>query len=242
MQLKRWLALIFVLFILFVSQSFASTIMPYKPGHSIANVMADSEVVFVGRVTNTEFVYRANNKPQFTTDITVAVEQVVKGTPNNGENSVKFMIEGGRGVNPETGQVERCVSVGVPKFTVGDRSLFFLCKNKLQTRTIPHNGLYLFRISYGKRPIKNNRVVILYTLDDKSLKPVKMPLDLAVLIGKAAVKDKDATLLLESDIKSAIRTQTGFALLSQTLVNSLKIEAQTIIDTDTEDTDTESDN
>ena len=61
-----------------------------------------------------------------------------------------------------------------------------------------------------------------------------MPVDLAVVVGKAAVKDKDATLLLESNIKLAIRGQTGLATLSQTLIDRLMEEAEEIVDRNTE--------
>ena len=41
------------------------------------------------------------------TEITVAADTVIKGTPNAGEDTVKFMVSGGEAVNPRTGEFER---------------------------------------------------------------------------------------------------------------------------------------
>ena len=231
MQPKRLVVLAAVLLsVLCLSNVFATTLGPYPPGFNISNVTETNELIFVGTVTHTQFVYRADAHPTLTTDITVAVEDMIKGAPNNGENSVKFMARGGTGFHPPTGKVRRCIVIGAPKFKVGDRALFFLNKITRANTNIPYGGYLVFRYAYGKRDIKDDHVTLLYTLDDDSRKTVKMPVDLAALIGKAVTKDKDATLLLESDIKSAIRSQTGLTTLTQTLVDSLTIEAQNIID------------
>ena len=233
MQLKRLGVVVTMLVCgLCLSQVWATSLGPYPPGFNISNVTDDSELVFVGTVTHTEFVYRAETRYKLTTDITVAVEDMIRGEPNNGENSVKFMARGGAGFDELTNRRRKLIVVGAPKFEVGDRGLFFLNKITRANANIPHGGYLTFRYSYGKREIEDNHVQLLYTLDDDSRRNVKMPVDLAALIGKAAVKDKDATLLLESDIKSAIRGQTGLATLTATLVDTLKIEAQDIVDSD----------
>lgn len=233
MQPKRLIVLIGVaLFVLCLSETSATTLGPYPPGFNISNVTDDSELIFVGTVTQTEFVYRAETRYKLTTDVTVSVEDMIKGEPNNGENSVKFMARGGSGFDELTSRRRKLRVVGAHEFEVGDRALFFLNKITRANANIPHGGYLTFRYNYGKREVKDEHVNLLYTLDDDSRRSVKMPVDLAALIGKAAVKDKDATLLLESDIKSAIRGQTGLASLTPTLVDTLKIEAQDIIDSE----------
>ena len=233
MQLKRLVVAVAMLACGFcLSQVSATTLGPYPPGFNISSVTDDSELIFVGTVTHTEFVYRAETRYKLTTDITVSVEDMIKSEPNNGENSVKFMARGGSGFDEFAGRRRKLMVVGTPTFKVGDHALFILNKITCANANIPHGGYLTFRYSYGKREIEDNHVKLLYTLDDDSRTLVKMPIDLAALIGKAAVKDKDATLLLESNITSAIRGQTGLATLTSTLVDSLKIEAQGIIDSE----------
>ena len=57
-------------------------------------------------------------------------------------------------------------------------------------------------------------------MDNDKLKPVRMPVDLAVQLCKAADKDKDAMVELENDIKDVIAQRTA---LTSTCLKRLSI-------------------
>ena len=216
----------------------------YKQGFALSKRIKSSDLVVVGRVAEKEFVYRANTGPKFTTDITIDVDTVVKGTPNAGKNRVKFMIKGGRGVNPRTGELVRVINSDTPEFTIGEQVLLFLYHSKSHLfRNYPYNQLRLHRLHYGKNVIKNDQVGLLIPLDDNALRFVKMPIDLVIPLAKAAVKDEDKMILLEKDIKDAIEQHAGpkFAL-SQDLVDRLMEEVKEILDRNTETETQESQN
>ena len=210
----------------------------YKQGFALSRMIKSSDLVVVGRVAEKDFVYRANIRSKFTTDITIDVDTVVKGTPNAGKNRVKFMIKGGEGVSPRTGESVRVISTDSPKFTIGERVLLFLYYSKSSTfRNYPYNRLRLHRYHYGKNVIKNDRVSLLFPLDDNSLRLVKMPINLVVPLSKAAVKDKDKMILLENEIKDALQEQSAKTPLSQDLIDRIKGKAKQINDEDSQPED-----
>ena len=43
-------------------------------------------------------------RPGITTDVTIDIEDVIKGTPNAGADTVRFTQIGGDGVDPATGE------------------------------------------------------------------------------------------------------------------------------------------
>jgi hypothetical protein len=197
----RWLFLVFTLLVLcFPVVSDALSLGKYKPGFSIAQVVDDSDLVLLGRVIEVQFT------GNFTTDITVKVDELIKGTPNAGANQVKFTIEGGVGTSPITGKKSILHIPGRPEFAAGEEVLFFFYKNRHPRLEGPHE-LRLFYVRYGKRVVKDGKVVLRYTLDNGREKSIKMPVDLAVQLGKAAHKDKDATRRLEDHIRASIQMQ-----------------------------------
>ena len=230
-----------VLFVMCLSDAFGWD-SEYRQGFALSKRIKSSDLVVVGRVAEKEFVYRANTGAKFTTDITIDVDTVLKGTPNAGKSRVKFMIKGGKGVNPRTGELVRVINSDTPGFTIGEQVLLFLYYSKDSNfRNYPYNRLRLNRSHYSKNVIENDRVGLLLPLDDNSLRFVKMPIDLVMLLSKAAVKDEDKMILLEKDIKDAIEQHAGpkFAL-SQDLVDHLMEEAKEIVDKNTEPENQES--
>lgn len=109
-----------------------------KEGLSISAMIEMSVLAFTGEVVEMEFVFRENLPLQFTTAITVEVEEMIKGTPNAGENRVKFMIRGGEGVHPTIGESLICIAIGAPQFEIGKKVLIFLLRH---TRLIEHRRL-----------------------------------------------------------------------------------------------------
>ena len=221
-------------FVLCLSNAF-SWPNKYKQGFALSEMIKSSDLVVVGRVAEKEFVYRENLAPKFTTDITIDVDTVLKGTPNVGKNRVKFMIKGGEGVNPRTGELELWLNSDTPEFTIGEHVLLFLYHSKsVHARNYPYNQLHLHRYIYGKNVIKNDRVSLLFPLDDNSLRLVKMPINLVVPLSKAAVKDKDKMILLENEIKDALQGQSAKTPLSQDLIDRIKGKAKQINDEDSQ--------
>ena len=231
-----------VLFVLCLPNAFGWD-AEYKQGFALSRMIKSSDLVVVGRVAEKEFVYRANTGPKFTTDITIDIDTVVKGTPNAGKSRVKFMIKGGRGVNPRTGELVRVINSDTPDFTIGEQVLLFLYHSKsIHVRNYPYNQLHLHRYIYGKNVIKNDKVSLLFPLDDNSLRVVKMPINLVVPLSKAAVKDEDKMILLEDEIKDALQGQAAKTPLSQDLIDRLMEEAKEILDRNTETETQESQN
>ena len=239
MRMKS-LCIAVVLFSLCLSEAFGWD-AEYKNGFALSKRIKSSDLVVVGSVAEKEFVYRANIRAKFTTDITIDVDHVLKGTPNAGENRVKFMIKGGEGVNPRSGRLELWWNSDTPEFIIGERVLLFLYHSKSHLfRNYPHNQLRLHRLHYGKNVIKNDKVGLLFPLEDNSLRFVKMPVDLVIPLAKAAVKDEDKMILLEDEIQEALQGQSEKTLLSQDLIDRLMEEAEAIVDRNTETENQES--
>ena len=221
-----------VLFVMCLSDAFGWD-SEYRQGFALSHFVERSNLIVVGQVIEMEYVTRENIKGRYTTDITVAVDQIIKGKPNISKTRVKFMIEGGA----------RLIVMGdVPKFAVGEKVLLFMVNSTDgYYANYPYDRLAFYRGSYGKRLIKDDKVYLVYAMEDDKLKSVRMPLDLAVQLSKAAIKDKDAVVELEKDIRDAIAQRTGSDTnLSQTLVDRLMEEAKEIVDKKTEPENQES--
>ena len=220
-----------VLFGLILSDASDAVYPEFEPGFNIANVIEATDLVVTGVVTAKAFVYRPTTPFKETTDISVTVDQTIKGTPNNGSNSVIFMHPGGTGVHPN-GTVYRTEFSDTPEFDIGDRVMLFLYKQTTPGMNIPHDGYLLFYGYYGKRPIKNNKLLVWYTKEVAGKKrpfAAKLPVDLVVDIAKAAKEDHEAAEQLETDIKSRLIPDSVDINLSTTLVDRLKREAKKIV-------------
>ena len=210
----------------------------YEPGFSVAQVTDVSAIVCVGRVVAKEFVFRENVSPTFTTDITIQVEDFIKGEANAGDMRVKFMMLGGRDNRPETpaAKRKRLRISGEPDYELNEQVLMFLSKTKRASLNYPHGGLRPFWVTYGKRKVEDDKVQLYYTLGDDSIKVVNVPLEFATSLSKAAHKDKEAVARLENQVRAQIVIGLGTdSTLPDTLVDSIKRETQTIIDADEED-------
>lgn len=243
--------LLFFVFLPYLAEA-TSVILPPE-GFTITNIVKRCYLVFTGEVIDLEFVFRDNVPPQSTTDVTIKVEEMIKGEPNAGEKLVKFMIPRGDAVNPETGERVIGETVGTPEFKKGEKVLLFL--EKIRT-PLPYGGLFLFYLSIGKRVIKDGEVYIPYTvkrmveievgkmeeMDDVMF--IQLPIDLVVQIAKAYLKEtkeKDAredvgkdvlaTELLEERIKEFIK-QTPRGQMpkpDKEFIDSLRAEVRKIL-------------
>ena len=204
----------------------------YRQGFALSNLVELSDLIVVGRVTQKDFVRRQNIEGEITTDVTVTVTEVVKGTPNAGTQQVKFIYLGGEYIDPITGELCVVTLTHEPEFSVDEEILLFLYNaDGTRYENYPYDGVQVSRGDYGKRLIKDDTVTMLYAMDDDKLKPVEMPLDLAVKLAKAADKEKERVVSLENDIKSAMRHHVGSDIgLSESLIERLTKEAQKVID------------
>ena len=83
--------------------------------------------------------------------------------------------------------------------------------------------------------VTDNKVMLIYTLDGEN-KVFNLPIDLVKQIGKAANKDKAATIPIENNLKTHFRNaEDADVVLPQTLIDSLRNQAQQIIDREAED-------
>lgn len=205
---------------------------------SLLELTKHAHIIFTGTVQHKDYVYRygiwpgrAGGTP--TTDIIVSVTTMIKGEPNFGENHVKFAIEGGKFFSARKGKVIRMIVSTEPKFEVGEKVLLFLSKPKpphSANVNFPHDGLHVHGTRWGKKKIVDNAIQTPYLkAEDQSIQ-VKMPLDLALNLSKAYLKDAASAIALENEIKTLARGNTAkFVKIPQATITRLKNESQTII-------------
>ncbi len=245
MNAKRFATLILLFVVAFTPLAGEASLIYFPQGFQIATMVEHNDLIVVGTVASAQFIFREETPPQFTTDIVINVEEIIKGEPNAGDDRVKFMIPGGTGVNPRTGKISVCRAEGVPDFMLNERVLVFLKKNTNPLPPLPHQRLQLSFGHFGKRAIKNNKLLIPYTFKKEVFdeffqimkeKPydrvIDLPLDLVIQIARASIKDYDATKPLENDIKKSI-TDTPLddePKLTEEIIDRLKDESQSILD------------
>lgn len=197
------------------------------------------DLVVQGTVSSIDYFVRQGVMPDgtgaFTTDITLDVDEVIKGKPNAGEDTIKFTIIGGEGVDT-TGKRTRLIVNNQPDFVLDEQAMVFLKQGDPNnagsfSRNFPHGRYRLVAGKYGKREIDTGKISMLYGNVTNPMILVEMPVTLAVTLGKAAEKDKDAAILLENVIKTAAFAESGESLtLSTLIIDDLKRRAQAIID------------
>lgn len=243
MHARRLMLLIYLTVLPCLSE--ASYMSGFPPGFNIRNMVKHTDLIVHGKVVDTEFVFREHITSKYTTDITIAVDSVVKGTPNINKNTVKFMIEGGSGIHPRTG-ADLTVEAGhSPDFEIGETVLLFLRKSKRVEMNIPHDGYYVFYGRLGKRKVERNKVSIPYTfkryiideydgeltgkyIDTK--KYIKLPVDLVIDIGKASLESYDSVVPLEDKIREVISNSSNRRnrTIPKSLTDELSQEAKRI--------------
>ena len=218
--------------------------MPDNPEHreryALLKMIEYSDLVVKGTVSSIDYAVRQGVMPDgggaFTTDITLDVDDVVKGTPNAGEDTVKFMILGGEGLDPQSGKPLRLIVSDQPKFAVDEEVVVFLKKGDRNddasfAKNFPYGRYRLVAGTYGKRAIENDKINMRYGDVNNPTKPVEMPVELAFKLGKAFQKDKAAAILLENVIKTAVLAETEDSVtLTSAMIDNLKRQAQGIID------------
>ncbi len=237
-----------MLLVMLLSSPCFALLAEFEPGYQIATLVFHSDLIVVGRVTGVDFAFREGVGSSFNTDITIAVESLIKGETNAGANTVKFMVDGGTGLHPGTGEEYVITVEHSPDFEIGERVLVFLKKATRPGHNYPYGGYYVFRGGIGKRKVlSGDKFSMPYTFEidavingrmtsRKVKKFIDLPVDLVVELGKASVKDFEAAKLLEADIKAVIdATPLGAKpVLNQEAVDELKRESKKIYDKEPE--------
>ena len=179
-----------------------------------------SDIVVYGEVESLQFVWRADLTLKRTTDVTIRIGQLYKGEANQGEDRITFMINGGRGVDPETGKDLVLEIPHQAKFKVGESVLLFIHRdtnpNTPVNRRHPYGGLSVGN-KLRKRIVSDNEVEIPYTTlrDDGSVdafdKPITLPLPLVAKVIEAAIENADSTIEVENSIRAFAKTATRIA-------------------------------
>ena len=229
MKPQRFVIFTLVLFVLCLSSAFGFVINRYEKGYSITNFVEDCDLIVYGTVVEKEYVLRRLAPDKFdscTTDITIDVKDLIKGTPNAGDDRVKFMIQRGECFDPKTGEEYYYEMAGEVEFELEERVLLFLRKSThFSELRRPHGGYGVFRYTEGKFLLKRGKFLVIYTVDEDVYKGIDLPANLVIQIAKAAAKDPEASRRLEEDIKAHIKR-------FETLTNRLKREAKAIVGTE----------
>lgn len=237
--MKKLLRASLVLLVVSVSNLYASYgPMPreFQEGYQLLKAIELNQLVVVGRVSGIEYVTRSNISNIHTTDITVSVDETLKGTPNFGSDRVKFMIKGGEGIDTLTGKPIRLHVSYQPDFKLGERVLLLLTNSASRdpdAAYYPHGRYRLARGEFGKRLVADGKVYLRY-LDSyfgNTLKSVELPLDMAVDLAKAFKRDKEAAILLENSIKTLAKSASDDVVkLNSTTIKNIKRGAKQILD------------
>ena len=234
------------LMILFLSVGYSYQIpmhdKEYLEGYSLLGLVEKSTIVVLGTVADMEYHYRENVTPSgrgsLTTDIIIDIETLIKGKPNAGRNRVIFMIEGGIGTYPGDTEPLRLLVGGEPEFEIDERVMVFLVNDIDDSyyRNYPHGKLFVNRAFYGKREVVDDIVSIWYVKGDEvfgfEFEVVDYPLDLAVNLSLAYIKDKETAIKLEDEINNLVQDHeevNASVKLSDEFVERLLKETEKIL-------------
>lgn len=209
--------------------------------YSLSAAVEKCAVIARGTVTGMEGVWRdLRHAPNCTTDVTVTVTDMIKGEPNLGTNRIKYTIEGGVCIDPTGEWVSLSVSY-MPKYTLGEEVLLLLYEcDDMFCEDFPYQKLRHYLTHYGKRVITEKTtsmgwIYLLSEVEASEYKEIKLPLDLSIDMMKAAVKDKDAVVTIETAIKEEIKGSESVApRLSQTLIDKLKRDVKAVLEKEDE--------
>ena len=231
------LATVVCLMFVFYLSNVSAFDVEYNAGYALSKSVEGSDLIVRGTVTGLDGVWRElKYAANCTTDVTIMVEDLIKGTPNEDKNKIKFMVEGGTCIDPQ-GEWTRLTVSSVPEFKIGERVLIFLaeCTGRY-CADFPYNKLVLWRGIYGKTTITETTENIswLYLVsetDASAVKHISLPLDLTINMCKAAVKDMDAVVIFEKNIKDEIRDNPDSTVdLSPLLLKNLKRDVKAVLE------------
>ena len=160
--------------------------------------VGDSKLVVVGSVTEKRFVWDAFGREP-ATEITVTADTVIKGIPNAGEDTVKFMVSGGEAVDPRSGALIETETRPWHEFQIGEQTLFFFNQKYKHTaayKAHPYDGIYLD----SHYPVSSENGTVTLALIGEHHPKAELHVNLVVALGKATVVDRETAMMIEAAI------------------------------------------
>lgn len=193
---------------------------------TLTTKVGESKLVVLGTVIDKQFVWDAFHREP-ATEITVTAGDVIKGTPNASDGSVKFMVSGGEAVDPRSGELIKKKTQRRNEFEIGEKVFFFLnqmYKSSAAYKAHPYDGIYIG--PYGKVSITDDTVRL--PLLGHDVKDVALPVDLVILLGKATVIDRETAMMIELSIQQFV-WESDTVELSEKLLERLMFTCENLL-------------
>lgn len=174
---------------------------------TLVNQTKQAILIVGGKVSSIQYVQPNLNRARVYTDITIAVSKVIKGRPNINQKTVKFRIEGGRGIEPSNGRVFIEEISTTPKFKIGQELILFLQKRTWGDGWAFYDGLYPFvyppypTIQTLRENGSKTKVVNFYLAHYKQKYTLDIPVDIAYRLLDNAIKAPEDVTLLENTVR-----------------------------------------
>ena len=227
------LAMLFVFSAPILSASYAVD-TEFIEGLTLFGLVERSAIVTIGTVVDINYVTRPSISSEgATTDITLRIDDLIKGKANFGDDHIIFMIEGGVYYSTYAKKRVEMLISDQPKFEVGEQVLVFLGKFDPYS-DYAHDGLHLIHGELGKKKLYDDRFRFWYLHSKDRPIAVAMSKELVSNLAKAYVSDHEAAKLLEARIKTLAfgnktSLETGTIIMSNALETKLLGTAKQIL-------------
>ncbi len=164
-------------------------------------------LIVAGKVSDIRYVQPDLEIARVYTDVTIGVSKTLKGKPNIDENTVRFRLEGGKGIHPLNGRVFGSNVSTTPTFKLDAEVILFIVKRIDDRWSSFYDALY--PSVYPPYPtVKthqqdgNEVKVVSFRLGFYSEKYVlNIPVDLAFRLINMAIKAPEDVAVLEEMIR-----------------------------------------
>lgn len=194
--------------------------------HALLRMVEDSHIVATGKIVHkNELTGRGH-----VTDFIFRIDTLIKGKPNLYDDYIKFSLEGGLAFHK--GELLRMEIAGYPDYYSGDELMLFLGNKSGSVppdyqKNLAHDELYIVKMWHGKKDIESGTVRFGYLNPEKRMYRIKFPLELAVNLAQAYVRNKEAALELEDEIKTLVAR--GAKEIPDSLITRLTEQSTRII-------------
>lgn len=139
MKTKMLLATLIFALTLVVQQGFCIFIVD---DDTILSQTKQATLIVIGKVSGMQYVQPDPRIARVYTDVTIDVSKTLKGIPNIDEDTARFRIEGGIGIEPTNNRVFIETVSTTPKFEIGQEVILFLETRVLNDWESFYDGLY----------------------------------------------------------------------------------------------------
>lgn len=204
MKTKMFLVALGLALTLFVQQGFCSFIVD---DDTIVSQTKQATLIVIGKVSSTQYVQPDLKVARVYTDVTIDVSKTLKGKPNINENTARFRIEGGIGIEPTNNRMFIEEVSTTPKFNVGQEVILFLETRVLDDWEKFYNGLY--PLLYPPYPTIEEvqgdngeyKLARFYLAFYNIKYRLNVPLDVATRLLENAIKAPEEFTILEEKIR-----------------------------------------